>query len=123
MDRAYLAVALGIPAPVLFFWGMWLLATSRHRSERERAGHGLAAVAMLLACIASVLLGAWPLAVVNGLGALLAAWEWWKRRRRKDRAPRAYGEKSRALVAALVRRAREAARPRPVLRPIPGAVS
>ena len=48
----------------------------------------------------------------------LAVW-WWKRKRR-DRAPKMYGAKSRALVAALVRRAREAAKPRPVLRPVPG---
>lgn len=47
----------------------------------------------------------------------VAVW-WWKRRRR-DRAPKAYGAKSRALVAALVRRAREAAKPRPALRPQP----
>jgi len=41
---------------------------------------------------------------------------WWLSRRRRKRAPRAYGEKSAALVAALVAKAREAARPRPVPR-------
>lgn len=56
-----------------------------------------------------------------GASALAAiAYWWWKRRKRRDRAPRAYGAKSRALIAALVRKAREAAKPRPVLRPVPG---
>jgi hypothetical protein len=41
---------------------------------------------------------------------------WWLSRRRRKRAPRAYGAKSAALVAALVAKAREAARPRPVPR-------
>ena len=45
----------------------------------------------------------------------LAIW-WWRRKDRK-RAAKALGEKSRALVAALVQRAREAAQPRPVLQP------
>jgi hypothetical protein len=52
-------------------------------------------------------------------GTAIAAILWWLSRRRRKRAPRAYGAKSRALLAALVRRAREAAVPRPVLRPVP----
>lgn len=118
---ACLDVALVTPALVLFFRGMWLLATGQPGSERQRRGHGLCAVGMLLACAASVLMGSWPLAAINGLGALLAAWEWWKRRRRKDRAPRMLGYKARAAIAALVRKVRESAKPRPVLRPVPGA--
>ena len=51
--------------------------------------------------------------------ALLAGFLWWRKRRRRKRAPRAYGAKSRALIQNLVRRAREQARPRPVLRPLP----
>lgn len=51
------------------------------------------------------------------LTGALAFW-WWRRRR--DRMKAALGAKSRALRDALVRRAREAARPRPVLRPSPG---
>jgi hypothetical protein len=52
------------------------------------------------------------MAVINALGA----WFWWKRRKRR-RAPRTLGAKSRARLAALVNRAREAARPSPVRRP------
>ena len=57
--------------------------------------------------------------VIAGANAGLAAYLWWRKRKRRKRAPRAYGAKSRALVQALVRRAREQARPRPVLRPLP----
>ncbi|HXJ24450.1 MAG TPA: hypothetical protein VNH17_02060 [Streptosporangiaceae bacterium] len=64
--------------------------------------------------------GGWPWMAADLANAGLAAVLWWLSRRRRKRAPRAYGAKSRALVEALVRRAREAARPRPVLRPVPG---
>jgi len=47
------------------------------------------------------------------------AWEHWNRRKRK-RAPALAGAKSRARIAALVRKARETAQPRKVLRPVPG---
>jgi hypothetical protein len=44
---------------------------------------------------------------------------WWFQRKRRDRAPKTYGTKSRALIAAMVTKAREAAKPRPVLKPVP----
>jgi membrane protein implicated in regulation of membrane protease activity len=61
--------------------------------------------------------GSWALASVASAG--LALFLWWLSRRRRKRAPRMYGAKSRALVAALVRRVRETAVPRPGLRPVP----
>jgi hypothetical protein len=63
----------------------------------------------------------WPVAAANLTVAVIAAWWWWwgRFRRRRQRAPRAYGAKSRARIAALTRRARETARPRPVRRPAP----
>lgn len=61
----------------------------------------------------------WPVAAGNIAVAGLAAWMLWRSRRRRKRAPRAYGAKSRARVAALVRKTREAARPRPVRRLVP----
>ncbi len=61
----------------------------------------------------------WAWAVVAAGNALLAIYLWRRRGRRRKRAPRAYGAKSRALVTTLIRRARERARPRPVLRPQP----
>jgi 4-hydroxybenzoate polyprenyltransferase len=61
--------------------------------------------------------GAW-MAFCAAVNAWMA-WEHWNRRKRK-RAAALAGAKSRARVAALVRKAREAARPRKVLRPVPG---
>jgi hypothetical protein len=52
--------------------------------------------------------------------AIMARSSWRRRKRRNVLA--ALGAKSLARLAALVRRAREAARPRPVLRPQPGGV-
>lgn len=43
----------------------------------------------------------------------------WMRRRRRDRAGRSIGAKSRQIRDAIVRKAREAAKPRPVLKPAP----
>ena len=64
--------------------------------------------------------GQWLGAGIATVSLAVALILWWLSRRRRKRAPRAYGAKSAALVADLVRRAREAARPRPVLRPAPG---
>jgi hypothetical protein len=79
------------------------------------------------ACAAGALLGnvlasGWGAASGAGLSLTIALAFWWFRRRRK-RAPRSYGAKSRALIAALVRRMRETATPRPVHRPVPQGAS
>jgi hypothetical protein len=69
--------------------------------------------------------GQWLLAAWMGFCAALnawMAWEHWNRRKRK-RAAALAGAKSRARVAALVRKAREAARPRKVLRPVRGGAA
>jgi hypothetical protein len=60
--------------------------------------------------------GQWLWAAIDMANVGVAVVLWWLSRRRRKRAPRAYGAKSRALVAALVRKARENARPRPVPR-------
>ena len=78
----------------------------------------------LSAAVAGVALGAlhgdWVWAGGNAVTGLAAVVAWWLYRRRgRKKAPRAYGAKSRALLAALVRKAREATKPRPVLRPVP----
>ncbi len=62
-----------------------------------------------------------------GIGLALAAgaialW-WWLRRKRRDPAARSFGAKSRARIAALVRKAREVAKPKPSLRPAPGGAA
>jgi hypothetical protein len=62
----------------------------------------------------------WLLACI-GIGHMaFGAWLWWLDRRKRKRAPALAGAKSRARIAALVRKAREAGRPRKVLRPVPG---
>lgn len=54
----------------------------------------------------------------GGISLMIALAIWlWRRREGRKRAPKALGYKARALVAALVQRAREAAQPRPVLKP------
>ncbi len=65
----------------------------------------------------------WPAMLAALAGTAVAVIAWWLSRRRRKRAPRMYGAKSRALVAACVRRMRGTARPRPVLRPVPGGAS
>ena len=65
--------------------------------------------------------GDWTDAAFSVALAIFILWFWWwLRRRRKDRAPLAIGAKTKAARDALVRKAREAAKPRPVLRPAPG---
>jgi hypothetical protein len=65
--------------------------------------------------------GPWSCAVIGAAHVAIGVWLWRRGRRGRRRAPRAYGAKSRALVAALVAKARDAAAPRPVFRPVPGA--
>jgi hypothetical protein len=81
-----------------------------------------------LGCAAGCLVGAvasraWLLAVGAVVSAVIAViLYWWWRRKDRKRAASLIGAKSRALRDALVRRARETAKPRPVLRPQPGGV-
>lgn len=58
------------------------------------------------------------MAVFLTVGALVALWIWWRRKKRRS-VSALLGAKSRALRDALVRRAREVAKPRPVRRPVP----
>ena len=53
---------------------------------------------------------------LSWLGAIVAAYCWWLSRRRKKRAPRSYGAKAAALIAALVRKVRASG---PVRSPLP----
>lgn len=78
------------------------------------AGSSLLDVALFLA------LRQWLEAAWAALSLLAALYLWWRGRKDLRRITRLAGAKSRALLAALARKAREAARPRPVLRPAPG---
>lgn len=75
----------------------------------------IAAVVMFCALFA----GQWLWAGVAAADALIAAILWWLSRRRKRRAPKLAGAKSKAILAAVVRTMRERSRPRPVFRPQP----
>ena len=63
----------------------------------------------------------WVAAVLTAVGVYTLR-RWWRNRRNRKRRKVAalLGAKSRALRDALVRKAREAAKPKPVLRPVPG---
>ena len=62
-------------------------------------------------------------AVISFSAAAFAAWFWFNQRKRRKRALKALGNKAKARLVALARKSREAAQPRPVLRPVPGGVS
>lgn len=79
----------------------------------------LTAVAGVLWIAAGIAMRNW---VVLACGIVLIADTARRWRRRRKRAPKSAGYKARALIAAIVRRAREAAHPRPVLIPVPGGV-
>jgi hypothetical protein len=81
------------------------------------------AIAALMIGLPNVVLQQWPAAVCAGVNAAVTLWLWWWRRRGWGRAARAYGAKSWARLARLVRDSREALRRRPRLRPAPGGAS
>ena len=93
-----------------------LAATLR---RRPRLGLWLYLAGAVTGAAGAVAGRAWPLAAADAVLAAAVAWALWRYRPRRERAPRAYGAKSRARVAALARKAREAARPRPVRRLAP----
>lgn len=64
-------------------------------------------------------IGAWHCAAASAANIPVAAFLWWLSRRRRKRAPKLAGYKALALIAALLRKAREFARPCPPLRPSP----
>lgn len=90
-----------------------------------RKFNGWGAIFGTIAGTAGLVDGWWAVAGGFWVFAVVCAVIWWStRRKRRDRARKAAGAKSRALVAALVKRAREVSRPRPVVRPVPqGGVS
>ena len=101
----------------------WVLVSLDARTEILR-GRG-DEVTWWMTCAANVLGiavrasgGMWGSVAVYGIAAGFCAWMAWRRRRKdRRRAASLLGAKSRALRAAIVKRAREAARPRTVLRP------
>lgn len=102
--------------------GAALLITFRHSRIIGWMGATLGVCGLAGMDVAAVLRHNWFLTAYYTAWLLYLAWFWWRKRRNHRRAPRAYGTKSRARLAALVATLRERARPRPVLRPVPGGV-
>jgi hypothetical protein len=93
---------LGLAAP----WGAWAFS--------------FAAWAAGLGALSGLWPSCGPMAVAHMLVAAFCAWMWWRGRRKdRRRAGDALGAKSLALLAALARKVREAAVPRPVRMPVP----
>jgi heme/copper-type cytochrome/quinol oxidase subunit 2 len=94
--------------------GCGLTATLRRQARRGLwlylAANGTTAAGALID-------RAWLIAAANLAVAAVTAWMLWRWRRK--RASRAYGAKSRARIAALARKTREAAQPRPIRRLAP----
>jgi Na+-driven multidrug efflux pump len=100
-------------------WLMGRLGTLERGSEYF---WGLSALLDLCLSVNFAIEGVWWAAGLFTFFAAACAWNWWdehRKNRGKRRAVDALGAKSKALRDAIVRKAREVARPRPVLRPVP----
>lgn len=70
--------------------------------------------------VAEILTGTPAKLIAAVASTVVAAICWWLSRRKRKRSAKLTGAKSRALLAAVVARMREVAKPRSVLRPVPG---
>lgn len=87
---------------------------------RFEVGDGLMALAAILGTFSNILWGDWRSAAFCAVTAAWFGWCWWRRRKDRRRSLQRAGYKTRAVLARLARKAREAAQPRPLLRPVPG---
>lgn len=111
---AWLLIAAG--------WAAWLLPACRRRlDDSSTTADGLFALGNGCWTIEHALRGDWASMGISGACAGICVIAWWagRRRRKRRRALEMLGAKSRALRDQLVRRVRETAIPRPVLRPVP----
>jgi len=110
-----MALGLGITAAVLAVAGCACMLLSIRRHAWAHAGIPLLAAGDLL-------LRQWPyVGLIAGM-VVLDLYVHWRRRKRK-RAAKKIGAKSRARTADLIGTMRERARQRPALRPTPGGAS
>lgn len=82
--------------------------------------HPLLPAGMGLLAVAFAGIHDWPWVAMCATFAAAATWDWWRRGGRRKRAPGLAGYKARAALARLGRRARQAGRRRPALRPALG---
>jgi hypothetical protein len=117
-DTGNVVALCGVP---LVLGELVLYARGRANPSMEAAGFALFSAGDTLTGIGSLMRAQWGGAAWNfALGAFFAwlAWRRWRKHRKRIAA--LLGAKSRALRDVLVRKAKEAAKPRPVLRPVPG---
>jgi hypothetical protein len=118
-------VLIAVAAPVLAAAGLLLYLRARAVGDIRLE---LRSWPFVIAACAADVVGYWligftagaAVSAVIGLAGVWLWWDSWRKNRRRKRAPGLAGYKARAAIASLVRRSREAARPRPVLRPVPG---
>ena len=124
MEAVSLGVIIGIAWAVAWpplFAGGWPRLLRRLVGRPSAVGFwGLWIIAAVCTIFSLALAGDYPASLVAAVSAVFGAVMWWLNRRRRDRARKLTGAKSKALRDALVRQVRENARPRPVLRPVPG---
>jgi hypothetical protein len=114
-----LLVGAGMPPAVVMVWRPVNALILRWLMHRAYTWRDFLADWVWCASVQAVLFlysGPVVIGIGAGVSAVIAASIWWWRRK-PDRAAGLIGEKSRARLAAVVRRAREAAKPRPVLQP------
>ena len=116
-DAGNVLAFLGLPPLVAY---IVLYFRGSRRPALIDAACALMVTANVLSGIGSLLLAQWGQAALNFALAAWLAWLLWRGQRKRRKAAAALlGAKSRALKDALVRKAREAAQPRPALRPVP----
>jgi uncharacterized membrane protein YfcA len=115
IGSALLGLALP-PASAAAWWCVYRLVGGRYSYVGGWITSGLGVLAV------SLIGRHWLTAAFAAASLLVALAVWWWKRKDRKRAASLVGAKSRALRDALVRRAREVARPRPVLKPAPGGV-
>jgi hypothetical protein len=106
-------------ATAAFIRALWLDIRNGTLFRSEGSAHGWWLIAFTGEMVYWSVAGPAWLAGLNALFAVVQAWLWRNDRRKRKRTLAALGNKARALIASMVKRAREAAKPRPVLRPLP----
>ena len=93
-----------------------------HRVERA-GGTFVTICGCVVMAVANAIGGEWGWTALFAAYAVILAGLWWWHRRKRRHVPKLIGEKARAIRASLVKTMRERAKPRHVLRPVPGGAA
>jgi uncharacterized membrane protein YccC len=96
-----------------------VLAAMMMPAISQRTRSAIFAGAFVIFLIGDVLTRQWADVAIDVAVIAVNVWTWWKGGGWRRKAAKLLGQKSKALRDALVRRAREVAKPRPVRRPVP----